>query len=85
MGVGNSYDGAKSKFCHSLMDCIASQFLQSSNNENAIKWCEYAILWEFEAFEDCENCIAMEQSGCISEWKNFTFCTHTLLCMNVEG
>ena len=40
------------------------------NNENAIKWCEYAILWEFEVFEDCENCIAMEQSGYISEWQN---------------
>ena len=40
------------------------------NTENGIKWCEQAILWEFEVFEDCGNCIAMEQSGYISEWQN---------------
>ena len=43
-----------------------------------IKWCEYAILREFEVFEDCENCIAMEQSGYISEWQNL-FLTLTSL------
>ena len=42
----------------------------SPNTENGIKWCEHAILWEFEVFEDCGNCIAMEQSGYISEWQN---------------
>ena len=44
--------------------------IDTPNTENVIKWCEYAILWEFEVFEDCGNCIAMEQSGYISEWKN---------------
>ena len=38
--------------------------------QTPIKWCEHAILWEFEVFEDCGNCIAMEQSGYISEWQN---------------
>ena len=36
--------------------------IDTPNTENGIKWCEYAILWEFEVFEDCGNCIAMEQS-----------------------
>ena len=44
--------------------------IDTPNTENGIKWCEYAILWEFEVFEDCGNCIAMEQSGYISEWQN---------------
>ena len=35
------------------------------NTEDEIKWCEYTILWEFEVFEDCGNCIAMEQSDYI--------------------
>ena len=55
----SDYDeSVKSKFCHSLMypDCsIATQFIliDTLNNENGIKWCEYTILWEFEVFEDC--------------------------------
>ena len=54
--------------------------IDTPNTENGIKWCEYAILWEFEVFEDCGNCIAMEQSGYISEWQNLlltltSFCT----------
>ena len=44
--------------------------IDTPNTENEIKWCEHAILWEFEVFEDCGNCIAMEQSGYISEWQN---------------
>ena len=44
--------------------------IDTPNTENGIKWCEHAILWEFEVFEDCGNCIAMEQSGYISEWQN---------------
>ena len=40
--------------------------IDTPNTENGIKWCEHAILWEFEVFEDCGNCIAMEQSGYIS-------------------
>ena len=28
-------------------------FIDTPNNENGIKWCEYTILWEFEVFEDC--------------------------------
>ena len=44
--------------------------INTPNTENEIKWCEHAILWEFEVFEDCGNCIAMEQSGYISEWQN---------------
>ena len=40
--------------------------IDTPNTENEIKWCEHAILWEFEVFEDCGNCIAMEQSGYIS-------------------
>ena len=26
--------------------------IDTPNTENGIKWCEYAILWEFEVFED---------------------------------
>ena len=47
--------------------------IDTPNTENGIKWCEHAILREFEefeVFEDCENCIAMEQSWYISEWQN---------------
>ena len=44
--------------------------IDTPNTENGIKWCEHAILWEFEVFEDCGNCIAMEQSGYISECQN---------------
>ena len=44
--------------------------IDTPNIENEIKWCEHAILWKFEVFEDCGNCIAMEQSGYISEWQN---------------
>ena len=44
--------------------------IDTPNTENGIKWCEHTILWEFEVFEDCGNCIAMEQSGYISEWQN---------------
>ena len=44
--------------------------IDTPNTENEIKWCEHAILWEFEVFEDCGNCVAMEQSGYISEWQN---------------
>ena len=44
--------------------------IDTPSTENEIKWCEHAILWEFEVFEDCGNCIAMEQSGYISEWQN---------------
>ena len=52
--------------------CTNKQFIliDTPNTENEIKWCEHAILWEFEVFEDCGNCIAMEQSGYISEWQN---------------
>ena len=60
--------------------------IDTPNTENEIKWCEHAILWEFEVFEDCGNCIAMEQSGYISEWQNllltltslYLFCHHFL-------
>ena len=53
--------------------------IDTPNTENEIKWCEHAILWEFEVFEDCGNCIAMEQSGYISEWQNLLL---TLLIPN---
>ena len=35
--------------------CTNKQFIliDTPNNENGIKWCERAILWEFEVFEDC--------------------------------
>ena len=35
--------------------CTNKQFIliDTPNNENGIKWCEYTILWEFEVFEDC--------------------------------
>ena len=35
--------------------CTNKQFIliDTLNNENGIKWCEYTILWEFEVFEDC--------------------------------
>ena len=35
--------------------CTNKQFIliDTPNNENVIKWCECAILWEFEVFEDC--------------------------------
>ena len=56
--------------------------IDTPNTENGIKWCEHAILWEFEVFEDCGNCIAMEQSGYISEWQNL-FLTLTSL-YNIE-
>ena len=39
--------------------------IDTPNTENEIKWCEHAILWEFEVFKDCGNCIAMEQSDYI--------------------
>ena len=42
--------------------------IDTPNTENEIKWCEHAILWEFEVFEDCGNCIAMEQSGYIIKY-----------------
>ena len=29
--------------------------------ENGIKWCEHAILWKFEVFEDC---------GIAQQWNN---------------
>ena len=54
--------------------------IDTPNTENEIKWCEHAILWEFEVFEDCGNCIAMEQSGYISEWQNLLL---TLTSYNV--
>ena len=44
--------------------------IDTPNNENAIKWCEYAILWEFEEFEDCSIATQFLQSGYISEWQN---------------
>ena len=44
--------------------------IDTPNTENEIKWCEHASLGEFEVFEDCGNCIAMEQSDYISEWQN---------------
>ena len=44
--------------------------IDTPNTENEIKWCEHAILWEFEVFEDCGNCVAMEQSDYINEWQN---------------
>ena len=61
--------------------CTNKQFIliDTPNTENGIKWCEYAILWEFEVFEDCGNCIAMEQSGYIKWVAKFTFDTHIIL------
>ena len=44
--------------------------IDTLNTEDGIKWCKYAILWEFEVFKDCGNCVAMEQSDYISEWQN---------------
>ena len=53
--------------------------IDTPNTENEIKWCEHAILWEFEVFKDCGNCIAMEQSGYISEWQNLLLTLTSLL------
>ena len=76
--------GQKVKICSRLLydvsvksiNCVCARtnkqfiLIDTPNTENEIKWCEHAILWEFEVFEDCGNCIAMEQSGYISEWQN---------------
>ena len=51
--------------------------IDTPNTENEIKWCEHAILWEFEVFEDCGNCIAMEQSVTSVSGK-ITFDTHII-------
>ena len=76
--------GQKVKICSRLLydvsvksiNCVCARtnkqfiLIDTPNTENEIKWCEHASLWEFEVFEDCGNCIAMEQSGYISEWQN---------------
>ena len=56
--------------------------IDTPNTENEIKWCEHAILWEFEVLEDCGNCIAMEQSGYISEWQNLLLTLTSLYAFN---
>ena len=59
--------------------------IDTPNTENEIKWCEHAILWEFEVFEDCGNCIAMEQSGYISEWQNLLLTLTSLYKKSKKG
>ena len=59
--------------------------IDTPNTENGIKWCEHAILWEFEVFEDCGNCIAMEQSGYISEWQNLLLTLTSLYKKSKKG
>ena len=67
--------------------CTNKQFIliDMPNTENGIKWCEHAILWEFEVFEDCGNCIAMEQSGYISEWQNLFLTLASLYAIKTGG
>ena len=69
---GLLYDDVSVKSINCICACTNKQFIliDTPNTESEIKWCEHAILWEFEVFEDCGNCIAMEQSGYISEWQN---------------
>ena len=69
---GLLYDDVSVKSINCVCACTNKQFIliDTPNTESEIKWCEHAILWEFEVFEDCGNCIAMEQSGYISEWQN---------------
>ena len=75
-----SYDvSVKSINCVCARTNKQFMLIDTPNTENEIKWCEHAILWEFEVFEDCGNCIAMEQSGYISEWQNLLL---TLLIPN---
>ena len=73
-----NYKGRKKKLYDVVVkniNCVCARtnkqfiLIDTPNTENEIKWCEHAILWEFEVFEDCGNCIAMEQSGYISEWQ----------------
>ena len=67
--------------------CTNKQFIliDTPNTENEIKWCEHAILWKFEVFEDCGNCIAMEQSGYISEWQNLLLTLTSLYKKSKKG
>ena len=67
--------------------CTNKQFIliDTPNTENEIKWCEHAILWKFEVFEDCGNCIAMEQSGYISEWQNLLLSLTSLYKKSKKG
>ena len=53
--------------------------IDTPNTENEIKWCEHAILWEFEVLEDCGNCFAMEQSDYTSERQNLLLTLTSLL------
>ncbi len=52
--------------------CTNKRFtlIYTSNTENRIKRCKYAILYKFEVFENCMNRIVIEQSGYISKWQN---------------
>ena len=73
---GNFYNEVLYDVSVKSINCVCARtnkqfmLIDTLNTENGIKWCEHAILWEFEVFEDCGNCIAMEQSGYISEWQN---------------
>ena len=53
--------------------------IDTPNTENEIKWCEHAILWEFEVFKDCGNRFAMEQSDYTSERQNLLLTLTSLL------
>ena len=61
--------------------CTNKRFtlIYTSNTENRIKRCKYAILYKFEVFENCMNRIVIEQSGYISKWQNLLLTHHIII------